>query len=306
MSDENNKSRALKPATSFDEQLNKIKSRGCIVGDDNWAKYILQQINYYRLTAYFLPYKTPDETYAEGTTFNNMYRTYEFDRKIRHLLFSTIEEIEIMLRAQLSYYHAHKFGALGYENENNYNKRHKHDLFMSQIREDIEHNKNNLFVKHHNMFYGGKFPIWVVIELFTMGQLSFFYADMLRADKKAIARQLYKTTDTNMESWLKCLTELRNDCAHYSRLYNMDLVSKPVTPKGFPYHLNRKLFDYILVLKFLYYDPVKWTKEFLINLEALISEYVDSIDLDRIGFPDNWMEILQYRNPKIPFNNDNF
>lgn len=296
---ENKEIKELKVATTFDEQIDKIESRGCIIADKNWAKSVLNQINYYRLTAYFLPYKSVDEKYVEGTTFNNMYRTYEFDRKIRHLLFSTIEEIEIMLRAQLSYFHAHKYGALGYKEENNFNLHHKHEKFTTQIEEDIKRNENSLFVKHHNEFYGGQFPIWVVIELFTMGQLSFFYSDMLRQDQKEIARNLYKTTDTNVKSWLKCLTELRNDCAHYSRLYNTNLISVPATPKNFGYTLRKKLFDYILVLKFLYYDPIRWKNVFVVELETLIGEYADSIDMNLIGFPENWREILLRLNPKI-------
>lgn len=299
MSDEIRQTRELKQPTTYEQQINKIKKRGCIIGDEVWAKSILNQINYYRLTAYFLPYKEPDETYAEGTTFQNMYRTYEFDRKLRNLLFKIIEEIEIMLRAQLSYFHAHRYGALGYEDQNNFNKRHNHDAFMSKISEDIEHNKNKLAVKHHIQFYGGKFPIWVVIELFTISQLSFFYSDMLRADKKALAKELYKTSDINVQSWLKCLTELRNNCAHYSRLYNVDLISVPVTPKGFPYTLRKKVFDYILVLKFLYFDPIRWNNEFIPSLEALIEEYRSSIEMERVGFPDNWKELLILQNPKM-------
>lgn len=295
--EENN--RKLKPATTYDEQLNKMKQRGCVIADEVWAKNILQQINYYRLTAYFLPYKKPDETYAKGTTFNNMYRIYEFDRKLRYLLFTTIEEVEIMLRAQLSYYHAHKYGALGYEDKEKFNNKHNHDRFINQIAEDIEHNKNKPTVKHHREFYEGKFPVWVIIELFTMGQLSFFYSDMLRADKKAIAKNLYGTTDTNMESWLKCLTELRNNCAHYSRLYDTVLISTPATPKSFSYTLRNKVFDYIVVLKFLYYDPIKWNYEFMPNLEALISEYESSITFECIGFPQNWQKILKAQNPRV-------
>ena len=288
----------IKPATSFDEQLEKIKERGCIVADENWAKDVLRQINYYRLTAYFLPYKESDEMYAEGTTFNNMYRTYEFDRKLRHLLYLTIEEIEIMLRAQLSYYHAHKYGPLGYEDENNYNKRHNHELFKEKIASDIEQNKNKPTVKHHNEVYGGKFPIWVVIELFTVGQLSIFYSDMKRADAKEFAFNLYSTTETNVKSWLRCFTDIRNYCAHYSRLYNVVFPSQPVTPLKFPYTLKRRIFDYILVLKFLYYDPVRWSSEFLTPLFALVEEYKDSIDLSLAGFPENWEEILKTPNPK--------
>lgn len=298
MCEDENNSRELKPATTYDEQLSKMKLRGCIIADETWAKNILKQINYYRLTAYFLPYKEPDETYADGTTFTNMYRIYEFDRKLRNLLFTTIEEIEIMLRTQLSYYHAHKYGALGYENRENFNNRHNHDKFIKQIEEDIEHNRNKPTVKHHREIYAGKFPIWVVIELFTIGQLSIFYSDMLRVDKKAIARELYGTTDTNMESWLKCLTELRNNCAHYSRLYDMIFISTPASPKNFMYSLRNRVFDYIVVLKFLYYDPIKWKNEFMPHLEALINEYDTSIQLECIGFPKEWQEILYATNPR--------
>lgn len=290
----------IKPATTFDEQIEKIKSRGCIIGDEVWAKEVLKQINYYRLTAYFLPYKEPDETYVEGTTFNNMYRTYEFDRKLRHLLYSTIEEIEIMLRAQLSYYHAHKYGPLGYKDEANYNKNHKHDVFCEKIEDDLKQNKNKLAVKHHIEHYDSQFPIWVIIELFTVSQLSFFYSDMLRTDKKAIAKQVFKTTDTNLSSWLRCFTELRNHCAHYSRLYNVDLPSRPATPTGLACKLGHKVFDYIMVLKFLYYDSARWKVEFVEHLKALIEEYESSIDLSLIGFPENWQQILTESNPQFP------
>ncbi|MCR4925695.1 MAG: Abi family protein [Clostridiales bacterium] len=200
----------IKPALTFEEQLKKIEERGCIIADENWATDVLKQINYYRLTAYFLPYKDHNEKCLEGTTFNNVYQTYEFDRKLRHLLYSAIEEIEIMLRAQLSYYHAHKYGALGYEREENFNKHHNHEVFMRKIQEDINRNKNKPAVRHHIDSYGGKFPVWVIIELFTVSQLSFFYSDMQRVDMKKIAKELYNTTDKNLSNWLKCFTELRN------------------------------------------------------------------------------------------------
>lgn len=303
MENENN-FREVKPAITFDEQLEKLKNRGCIIGDENFAKRVLKQINYYRLTAYFLSFKKADGKYIENTTFNNVYRIYEFDRKLRNLLFSLVEEIELMLRTQLSYYHAHIYGPLGYENEDYYNGKHNHQDFIKNIEIDIAHNKNNLVVKHHQSRYGGKFPIWVIVELFTMGQLSFFYSDMLRADKKIIARELFKTTDTNVESWLRCLTDLRNVCAHYSRLYNCNMIAIPATPKNFPFKLDKSVFSYIMVLKFLYFDAEKWNSLFLPNLEALVEEYSSTIDLNLIGFPKEWKLLLRLPNPSIEKTNN--
>ncbi len=282
----------VKRPSTFDDQLEKIKSRGCIVPDEAYATQVLCRINYYRLTAYFLPFKQKDDCYKFGTNFNTVYKIYEFDRKMRNILFSVIEEIELMLRTQLAYYHAHKYDSLGYLESKNFNKWHNHDLFLKNIERDIKNNRKQPSVEHHIVKYDRKFPVWVIIEYSTMGELSYFYSDLLRKDKKAIATDLFDSTDKNVSSWLMCLTYLRNFCAHYSRLYYYLFPAIPATPEGFPYTLGKRLFDYILVLKFLYKDKLSWKSSFLVQLEALILEYQDSINLVHIGFPENWLELL--------------
>lgn len=283
----------VKKPTTYEEQLLKFKSRGCIVADETFAKMKLQQINYYRLTAYFLPFKTDSGNYRPGTSFDTIYRIYEFDRKLRNLIFSAVEEIELMLRTRLSYYHAHKYGALGYMDKSNFNKKHDHEKFIEGIEKSIEHNKRQLFVAHHIEKYESRFPIWTIIELFTMGQLSFFFSDMLRADKKTVAKSVFCATDTDVSSWLYCLTNIRNYCAHYSRFYFNIFAAVPATPKDFPYTLKDRVFDYLLVVKFLYPDFSKWRNAFLQNLYSLVEEYAGAIDMRCIGFPENWRELLE-------------
>lgn len=274
-----------------------LKQRGCYISDEQFAKEVLRQINYYRLTAYFLSFKTANGNYIDGTSFHTIYRIYEFDRKLRSLLYSLIEEIELMLRTQLSYYYAHRYGPLGYMSEGNFNNKHNHKKFIEHYEQSIKNNKNQPFVKHHLNNYEGCFPIWVLIELFSMGELSHFFSDLLRHDKKTISADLFHSTDTNVSSWLRCLTDLRNCCAHYSRLYNYKFTAIPATPLGCTYKLNNKIFDYVIVLKLLYYDIMRWKNEFLPNLEALMEEYKGSIILMDIGFPENWIETLSESNP---------
>lgn len=293
----------VKEPKSFEYQLNKLVERGCIVADKNHALMVIKQVNYYRLTAYFLPFKNPDGTYKEGTTFNNVFRIYEFDRKLRTLLFSIVEEIELMLRTQLSYYYSHKYGALGYLDPLNFNARHNHERFTEHIKKSISNNQKQPFVKHHIDKYNGLFPAWVIVELFTMGELSLFYSDMILADKKIIAKELFNSTASNVSSWLRCLTDLRNYCAHYSRLYYSTFPAIPPTPKGFSYTLSKRIFDYILVLKFLYFDPVKWNNIYIPKISLLIEEYSDCINLTHIGFPDNWTSVLIEKNPGLIHNN---
>ncbi|NMX12571.1 Abi family protein [Mobiluncus mulieris] len=59
----------------------------------------------------------------------------------------------------------------------------------------------------------------MIIEFFSTGMLSFTYADLKRQDRKRIARAAFNTGDQQLESWLRAFTELRNKCAHYTRLY---------------------------------------------------------------------------------------
>lgn len=288
----------VKEPKSFDEQLNILKERGCIIGDENYAIRVLQHINYYRLSAYLLPYKRNDGKYASGTTFNTIHRIYEFDRKLRNLLFIIIEEIELTLRTQLAYHHAHRYGALGYMNKGNYNNKHNHQRLLEHVSRAIDKNKNQPFVSHHIEKYDGNFPIWVIIELFTLNDLSIFYSDMQIADQKAIALDSYGSTYRVLSTWLHCLTILRNYCAHYSRLYYATFPIKPLTPLGFSYELSQQIFDYILVLRFLYPYPERWIAVFVSPLQALLEEYNDCVKLKYLGFPNDWYKILEEPVPR--------
>ena len=115
---------------------------------------------------------------------------------------------------------------------------------------------------------------------------------MLRADKKAFAKEVFGTYDNNLESWLICLTDLRNSCAHYARLYNTKMRAEPRTPNGYTNKFGKTVFDYIQVLKLMYPNKDKWRTIFVSKLVSLLQEYNEYINLDHIGFPDNWETIL--------------
>lgn len=69
---------------------------------------------------------------------------------------------------------------------------------------------------------------------------------MIRQDKKQFANKIFNISDKILESWLYCLTRLRNYCAHYSRLYFNQISSMPLTPKNSGYSYKNNIFDYIL------------------------------------------------------------
>ena len=52
---------------------------------------------------------------------------------------------------------------------------------------------------------------------------------MKHEDKKVVAR-IYGVKYTYLESWIEHIAFVRNICAHYGRLYNVNLSKTPVRP----------------------------------------------------------------------------
>ena len=282
----------LKKPTTYQEQLNLLQERNIVIDDPTRCISVLESVNYYRFAAYFLPFKQEDNTYCSGTQFQRVYKIYEFDRKLRGILFVALEEVEIYLRAKFAYFHAHKYGAEGYKDVANYSAHHQVEKFEENLEREISSNSRSAFVVHHNQHYGGHFPIWVIVELFTFGMLSRFYSDMKTPDQKQLARELYSTIPKNIISWLRCCTDLRNICAHYGRLYYRTLPATPANVDATP-EQAQKLWGAVLALKALYPDANKWNSEIMPQLCALFDEYHDNISLNHIGFPGNWEQKLK-------------
>lgn len=98
-------------------------------------------------------------------------------------------------------------------------------------------------------------------RVFSIGMLSYFYKEMQNRDKSNIASELYGVSYQVLESWLRCLTDLRNRCAHYSRLYYWIFPALPQMPPNENYILTRRLFAQLYTLKKLYPDCDKRNKK---------------------------------------------
>ena len=59
------------------------------------------------------------KTYKEQV--EQLENIYYFDSELRKLIMGTIDEIEIYLKSQISYYHSQKYDAEGYTDSTNYN-----------------------------------------------------------------------------------------------------------------------------------------------------------------------------------------
>jgi abortive infection bacteriophage resistance protein len=285
----------IKPFLTLTEQIEKLRTRGCLIDDPVLAEAFLSQVSYYRFSAYLLPFKQKDGNYRPGTSFSSVCRIYEFDRKLRSVVFAGAARIEVFLRTQFAHYHAEHYGPLGYVNHTAFrDKGHDHTRFIQKIQDEVRNNAKVPFVRHHIQNYNGQFPIWVIMELFTFGMLSRFYADLKTQDQKNLAKHLFGLNPKILASWLHCCTDLRNNCAHHDRLYYRIFPSFPAGLANLEDENKQRIFGMVPVLRALYPNKADWEKEVYKAVCDLLNEYQPDVNFHHIGFPQNWQEMLRY------------
>lgn len=286
------------PPLGVDEQIANLKALGLQMNDENYAKSVLNDISYFRLIkAYGLGLKNKNSAYDGTITFEQIVELYFFNANFRQLLFTEIEQIEVNLRCRIANYFSCKYGVLGYENPDNFINADYHSEFLNSINDEIARNSKAPFVKNFQENYtDGKIPFYALVELFSFGTLSKFYKNMKSADKKAVAAH-YGTGYTYLESWFEHLAFVRNICAHYGRLYNMNFPKTPTMYKQYTEQRigNIRVFASLICMKHLLPNDVHW-KGFIDKISLLFDKY-PNVKIELMGFPENWEELL-YQPPK--------
>lgn len=288
----------IKEFKDYKSQVARLIEHGCEdITSEEYAIDVLKRVNYYRLTAYFLPFRDNDTQKYDSSkvSLEKIYAIYQFDSELRLLLMGFLEEIELYFRTQIAYNHAEQFGALAYKQSENFNKFHKHDEFISSLERELNYRAKDPVYKHHQYKYGGNFPLWVLVEFFSFGMTSKFYADSPNSVQDIIAKDL-KLKTSQVRTYLEVAVVLRNYCAHYSRLYYRNFTKIPGQLPAFMHEnlkIKNRLMAQLYAIKQLYLNGEKWNNEFIPKLNILFKKYEDSIHLHHIGFTEEWERILE-------------
>ena len=113
----------LKPALTYIQQVKRLKTvHNLTISDEKAAIRILQNVNYYRLSAYGIGLKKDSnhEEYRDDITLEHIFRLYCFDSEFRNDIIHIVEQLEIQLKTQISYHLATKYGPEGYMDVTNF------------------------------------------------------------------------------------------------------------------------------------------------------------------------------------------
>ena len=278
---------------NVDEQLENLKSLGLVIEDETSAKAFLNDVSYFRLIkAYGLGLKKKNRGFEENVSFDEIKELYLFNCKFRQKLFVQIEKVEINLRCRIANYFSCKYGNLGYENPENFKVAEHHAEFMKEIESEIRRNRKAPFVKNFQENYiGGKLPLYALIELFSFGMLSKFFKNMKNDDKKSISAT-YGVGYKYFESWIEHIAFVRNICAHYGRIYNVNLSKTPMLYKQYRQCgiSSMRIYATLLCLKNILPNDRHWI-EFVDYIKILLDKY-PHVHIDNMGFPEQWEEYL--------------
>jgi abortive infection bacteriophage resistance protein len=290
----------LKPPLSFSQQAQRLNDHGLIINDINLVIERLSTVSYYRLSAYWHPFKGADDRFVAGTTFDQIWRRYTFDRHLRLLVMDAIERVEVaVLRTLMVEQFTLMYGPFGYRSITNYwpgCNQDEHNRLLSEIDAAFARSKET-FVQHFRTKYTSEPhpPLWMMVEVMTYGQLFTMFRQLRRQEQKNIAVKM-GIHQPVLDSWLHTLNYVRNVVAHHARLWNREMPIRPKMPEQrhrpefyTPASTSgERMFGVLSLLRYLI-SRVAPQSEWPQRVVHLLDEYRE-IPLTSMGFPTNWRD----------------
>tara|TARA_R110001606_G_scaffold80913_5_gene186361 strand:+ start:2174 stop:3115 length:942 start_codon:yes stop_codon:yes gene_type:complete len=305
--------RYQKPFLPISQQIALLEERGLEIGDGQLATRALEQIGYYRLSAYWYLFREIEQgnrtdTFLAGARLQDAVSLYIFDKKLRLLVLDAIERIEISLRTDIALTigvnggWAHRDAQFVHTRFNRPNRRGliPFQEWMSRL-DNCESRSRDEFVTHFRTKYTGErfLPIWMSVEVWELGLLSHFLGGLRHGDITAIS-QRYGLPDVKLlPSWTRTFTFVRNVCAHHGRLWNRPMVDQPAFPRAgaiatFDHvaasrSAQERLYGTLVILNYLV-RQLNGGTEWHLRVKELLTGFPDSalLSLSSAGFPTGW------------------
>ena len=170
---------AAKIFKTIDEQIEILRSKGMVFEDYDKAREILLRENYFFLNGYRSPFlMNGTKRFIEGTTFEELYSLFTFDRFFRNIIFKNVLIVENNYKSIYSYVLSKKYGykEKDYLNINNFDRskeknRQINDL-LRKLKRQIRINGYQHQATSHYINNYGYIPMWVGVKVLSLGLMS--------------------------------------------------------------------------------------------------------------------------------------
>ena len=304
----------LKEFKTLDEQVGIMQSRGLVIDDVESAKELLLRENYFFINGYrhIFMKNNKNHDFIPGTTLEELYAVFQFDRNFRNILFKNLLIVENNLKSIMAYNLSKKYGIRekDYLRASNFSQdskklRQVNDA-LNKIKRQIKLNGRQHSATLHYLSNYGYVPLWILVKLLTFGMINELYSILKSEDKLTIA-EYYNLDVETMETYIALLSNYRNLCAHEDIVYEHRTQKEisttkyhrelniPMTDEEYVYGKN-DIFAVIIMLKCMLnkddFSSLINEIDYDLNvLDGKVNIVPQEKILDRMGFPSNWKDI---------------
>ncbi|UWX57733.1 Abi family protein [Chlorobaculum sp. MV4-Y] len=290
-----------KQSISLPQQIQQLKSRGLCITDESAAEHHLRNISYYRLAGYWWPMQSDkvNHVFKPNSRFEDVIALYSFDSDLRLLVFKAIERIEIGLRTRMINHLSQEIDPWWFENQAIFTDQKAFTTNLSSLDRELRKSREVFIQEHFKKYHADhrRPPAWKSLEVASFGLLSKRYGNLKPGikSKDTIASELGTVNHTFLKSWLQSISQIRNICAHHSRLWNKNLPGRPKLMANPPllWVLNsphvlkhHQLYVHLCCMKYLL-DAISPGHRFPRRLKHLFQPY-RTVDQNALGFPAQW------------------
>ena len=298
---------------TLDEQIDILRNKGLTINNEEQTKEVLLKENYFFINGYRNILYTKDRKFIKGTTFEELYSVFLFDRTSRNILFKNLLIIENNIKSVISYQLSKKYGykEADYLKPSNFNQnfidsRRVIDV-INKMKRQIRVNGDKHTATLHYMSKYGYVPLWILVKVLSFGLINELYGILKEEDKKEIA-DIYNLDPETLKVYLSLLANYRNLCAHEDIVYeHRTQVSIPDTK----YHSDLKIpkvdneyiygkndiFAIVIIFKVMlsntkFSDFMGEVNRAIKVFDKNVGIIENNVLLERMGFPSNYEEIL--------------
>lgn len=276
-----------------------LKDAGLEITDETKAASYAANIGYFRLMVYMFPFLAEpkeDFRFKPGTTFGNILRVYDFDKKLRLLLFNEIEKIEIAFRNAILYTMEAMTGDSFWINKREY----VGDEGLDYVRREYNRSSEDFIVHFRKKLKSPSAPSFTIAEILSFGTMTWIYKCLPFKYKKDVAKKFYLNAPV-LESWINIVVLTRNACCHHGRLWNKtnNIITMDMNgmwrPWISPETDKRRVYYNICVIKY-FLDIISPQNDFKEKMCRLLDMFPE-IDLRVMGFTPFWNEEPLWQQP---------
>ena len=212
---------------TLDEQIHIMQSKGLVISDIEETKDILLRENYFFINGYRLLFmeSSSNKRFLSGTTFEEIYSMFQFDRHLRNIIFKNLLIIENNIKSITAYNLSKHYGIREeeYLNPKNFTsdrKRKKQvDDLLRKMKRQIRINGGQHQATMHYIEKYGYIPLWIVVKILSFGIVSELFQILKPENQAEIARDFGVSVE-QLIVYLPILANFRNLCAHEDILYD--------------------------------------------------------------------------------------